>query len=411
MLLTLEAQHAAQLAVGSISAAACFAVILTYLLFPVMRRQRYIELVFYVALNDMIASIGMALGPTSNGSFECWYQGISTTFNFLSVIFWSCAIAWQLYAVVVLQGTIIKRMFWWHVVCWGLPLLLSLLPLTTNTYGNTDDASTWCFVADRAGSPYWSLTFWWIFFYLFLVGGFLLSLYFLASVAWKLHYLRVVPEIMRSTVMKLALYPLVTMGCWSLNIAINIHALRRGSLVFNARWQAINQVALLLTSSQGFWNAVVFFWLNPLVRKQWRLCLEEQWIGLTYTDSDAEDAGMGVGGKGGVGVGAGGCLEKGGAEVGEEMEAGAEVGATEVGAGSFYGSMRGSTRTTIASVRHSQMILNAQLEGLPDYISPTGIGTGGTGIGMGAGIGIATGIDLPMGVVKNPVYSESAANP
>jgi hypothetical protein len=57
------------------------------------------------------------------------------------------------------------------------------------------------------------------------------------------------------------------------------------------------------------------------------------------------------------------------------------------------------------------MILNAQLEGLPDYIPPTGIGTGGTGMGMGAGMGIATGIDLPMGVVKNPVYSESDANP
>lgn len=80
---------------GIISCISCFFVIITYLLFRDLRDLRYVELVFYVTINDLLASIGISLGKTPNGSFECWFQGITTNFNYLSSIFWTTIITYQ----------------------------------------------------------------------------------------------------------------------------------------------------------------------------------------------------------------------------------------------------------------------------------------------------------------------------
>lgn len=136
--------------VGSLAAAGCFTVILTYLTFRDLRSLRYIELVFYVSLNDMIASIGLALGGSRSGSFVCTFQAIVTNMNYLSAIFWTTVIAYQLWLAVHYNHTIQQgKMFVIHLICWGLPLIVTLLPLTTNEFGNADDESTWCFIADR----------------------------------------------------------------------------------------------------------------------------------------------------------------------------------------------------------------------------------------------------------------------
>ena len=137
-----------ELAVGAASAIGCGLIVLTYLLFPNLRKLRYIELVFYVAVNDLMASIGMALGPSENGSPECWYQGMSSTGNYLSSVFWTALITYQVYEVVVNEGKVVKSLYYAHIICWGLPILLTLLPLTTNTYSNPDDENTWCFVGE-----------------------------------------------------------------------------------------------------------------------------------------------------------------------------------------------------------------------------------------------------------------------
>lgn len=136
--------------VGSLAAAGCFAVILTYLIFKDLRSLRYVELVFYVSLNDMIASVGLALGGSKNGSFVCTFQAFVTTMNYLSAIFWTTIISYQLWLAVHYSHTIQQgKMLLIHAICWGIPLLVTLLPLTTNEYGNADDESTWCFIRKK----------------------------------------------------------------------------------------------------------------------------------------------------------------------------------------------------------------------------------------------------------------------
>ena len=104
-----------EIAAGSASACGSLIIILTYLLFSNLRKLRYIELVFYVAVNDFIASIGLALGPSPNDSFACWFQGLSSTINFISSAFWTVIILYQVYLVVVQNGKVLQNMFWIHV--------------------------------------------------------------------------------------------------------------------------------------------------------------------------------------------------------------------------------------------------------------------------------------------------------
>lgn len=127
---------------GIISTIASALVCLTVVMFPELRCLRYIELVFYIAINDMMASIGMALGKTPNGSVACWYQGISTNFNYLSAILWSTVITFQVW-LIVCKKNVIKDLTYAHIVCWGIPLLATFLPLSTSTYANPDDESNW----------------------------------------------------------------------------------------------------------------------------------------------------------------------------------------------------------------------------------------------------------------------------
>jgi len=261
-----------ELGTGIASAVGCGLIILTYLFFPNLRELRYIELVFYVAINDLMASIGMALGPSENGSAECWYQGLSSTGSYLSSVFWTSFITYQVYQVVVNEGKVVKNMFYVHCFCWGVPLLLTFIPLTTSTYANPDDETTWCFVADRRGSPPWSQFFWFIVsFYAWLWVAMLWTVFMLVSIAAKLQRLEVVPDVVYGTIGKLCWYPVIITVCWSLNTVANIYTFSTGKALgeLNGTWTDVARLGIILATLQGFFNALVFFYMNPLVREHW----------------------------------------------------------------------------------------------------------------------------------------------
>ena len=112
-------------------------VCLTFYSFPELRRLRYCELVFYVSLNDLIASLGSSLGSVASGTTACNFQAVATNFNFLVSAFFTAVIAYQIYLVVVYSEVLNQeKMHQLHVLCWGVPLFVTLIPLTTSTYAN-----------------------------------------------------------------------------------------------------------------------------------------------------------------------------------------------------------------------------------------------------------------------------------
>ncbi len=158
---------------GTIAACACFSVILTYIIFKDLRSLRYVELVFYVSINDFIGSVGISLGGQYNNTPGCWFQGISTSMNylgkvvyeflifsffliaslyywfnhificvlfvilfmfilssplphFLASMFWITVISYQVW-LVVHHRTIIKNMTFIHCICWSKFVVFSVL--------------------------------------------------------------------------------------------------------------------------------------------------------------------------------------------------------------------------------------------------------------------------------------------
>lgn len=253
---------------GIISSVSSFSVCLTYAMFPELRSLRYIELVFYVSINDFIASIAISLGYSPSGSAACWFQGIATTYNFLAAILWTTIITFQVYMVVCHQN-VIKDLTYAHVICWGLPLIATLLPLSTNTYAVPDDESNWCFVADRSDSPKWGEIVWFVLsFYGWIWLAMLFNIVFVVAIVYRFYQMQDVPDRVVSTIRKLLLYPIIISFCWSMSTFTDLYSTVYDG-TFSSSFYIVDGVATILAVSQGFLFAVVFFGFNPLVRKAW----------------------------------------------------------------------------------------------------------------------------------------------
>jgi hypothetical protein len=254
---------------GIISSIASFSVCLTIAFFPHLRCLRYIELVFYVSINDLIASIGISLGKTSDGSAACWFQGLSTNFNYLSAIMWSTVITYQVW-LIVCKKDVIKDLTRAHILCWGLPLIVTLLPLTTSIYGNDDADAGWCFIADRKGSPSWSLLFWFILsYYVWVWIAMLFNVFFVCAILYKLYRMKEIPQRVNTTIRKLLLYPIIISLCWAPTTVWDMYT-QVNDVDYSTGWTYYDGIATICAISQGFLFTCVFFGFNTTVRTAWR---------------------------------------------------------------------------------------------------------------------------------------------
>eukprot|EP01038_Epipyxis_sp_PR26KG_P015427 gene15427-20811_t len=250
------------------------AVMATFIVFSDLRKLRYVQLVFFASLNDLIAAIGIAQGSTRDNSPSCWFQGIATNFNFLSSIFWTTIISYQMW-LVVRYGRIItdKDMILIHLLCWGLPLLVALLPLTTNTYGNPYGDSEWCFISNNSDSPPYGQLLWAILsFYGWLWLAIIISIFLLIKVAIQLRMMAIIPKIISNSMSKLVFYPIISTICWTCATVTGIYFISTGD---QHQGQAINvlsnEFAIILAVLQGFIFSITFFIMNPPIRLRWKI--------------------------------------------------------------------------------------------------------------------------------------------
>ncbi len=103
-----------------------------------------------------------------------------------------------------------------HCICWGVPLLVTLLLLTTNTYGKTNNNAPWCFIGNRSGSPSWGILVWALcsfFVWLWLI--LIVNLCLIISIVTRLRSIDNANQITNWQVVKLCLYPIVAIICWT----------------------------------------------------------------------------------------------------------------------------------------------------------------------------------------------------
>lgn len=254
--------------ISSLSAVSSFSIVLIYLRFPQLRKKSYFTLQFYVALSNVLTSIGSALGVVETGSPACWTQGIMTNVFTLSSIHWTTVMTFSLYSIVHYEKQI-DVSYWVHLYCWVPPILATLLPLINSTYGNVGN---WCWVVDTGKSPPWAAMFWfWFSFYGWVWGSMFAMIFLLA-------------EIKYFSLQKTASSTSVARGKAQQHLNKIIHTLNFFPLVIFISWapacvsdtmltmfgvysNAMGTAGLLFASAQGLLTAILFWARNGEVKK------------------------------------------------------------------------------------------------------------------------------------------------
>jgi len=169
----------------------------------------------------------------------------------------------------------------YHAFCWGVPLILTVLPLLSDSYGDTGG---WCWIKnDTAGDSTWRF----IQFYIWLWAGIVYTAVVFRFIYVKIRSLQAVNgDDSGSTASRLKLYPVVLVFCHTAgSISALYEAFSGGDLIF---W--LNMLQVITAASLGFCNAFVYG-LTPEVARQ--VCasgpLSKLWKGRFTQPRPSED--------------------------------------------------------------------------------------------------------------------------
>jgi hypothetical protein len=178
------------------------------------------QIIFLISLCDMFAAIGTVFGFTTTGTPECWVQSMFTQIFPLASAFWTLLIGVHVIFIIRSIPIHAETFVGWKMffLCFGIPVVVTLLPFSTSTYGCVDDEPCWCFVKDTKDSPDWAMTVWYVVsFYMWIWACLLLNVgllvYSFVSVKTISH--EVYKEKIQDLLVKLLGYPLVVLMCWS----------------------------------------------------------------------------------------------------------------------------------------------------------------------------------------------------
>ena len=133
----------------SLLSALCSAIVaITGTIFTDMRRRPFMQIITFMAFSDMMGSIASAFGFPSGSSLLCPIQSFGFVFFYKASWMWMVMMAYQLWNVAN-RGKLGLSKLQMHVLCWVVPLVSTLLPLSQVQFGSPlVNSSSWCFFED-----------------------------------------------------------------------------------------------------------------------------------------------------------------------------------------------------------------------------------------------------------------------
>jgi len=243
-------------------------VALSFIYFKKIRSFAF-RLVFFLALSDLVASLGRLYGKPGS-EFWCTLQSFQTNIFDLCSLFWVASVATVINQVrtdIHFDGE--KYIKYCHSIIWPLALIISILPFTTNSYG---PAGGWCWIKNRnTADKVWIIA---VFY-----GELLVVFFYIVYVYFRL-YLFLLSNVEKSDdaknlLGKVVWFPLVLFVCSFFGVFRRIFEICGGTSPF---WMAL--LHILLYSLLGFGNAVVYGIINSELRNQLQKtifsCVNEQ---------------------------------------------------------------------------------------------------------------------------------------
>ncbi|KAK7154208.1 hypothetical protein R3I94_007538 [Phoxinus phoxinus] len=132
-------------ATGTFSLVACF-----FMLFVIWLLRRYNSLAQKMVVSLTVAaffdSVAYVMGESHPEGSLCNFQAWWLTYFDWTALMWVCLITLNLYLNLVREIRTEHYEIPYHVVAWGVPLLMSTLPLMAGYYG---PAGAWCWITDN----------------------------------------------------------------------------------------------------------------------------------------------------------------------------------------------------------------------------------------------------------------------
>lgn len=155
-----------------------------------------------------------------------------------------------------------------HFICWSIPFVSTLLPLSTNSFNRDDDSQIgWCFLSgNQVDADYWVV----FSFYLIMFGCLMIMSYFIISIYIKYRQLGMgsnYPEV-QNVVDAMKMYPILMIINWGPNLIFSI------LLNFGVIPQGRGQIHLfdainILATQNGTFTMILFFVKSKEARFRW----------------------------------------------------------------------------------------------------------------------------------------------
>merc|ERR1719320_697582 len=239
---------------SSLSFGGSLTVFLSFIYFSNIRSFAF-RLIFYIAVSDMLASLGRLYGNPGSDEW-CQLQSFQTNMFDLCSFFWVSSVATVINNVRISTTFDGKRYLQWcHMIIWPSALIISVLPFTTDSYG---PSGGWCWVRnDDFADKVWRIAA----FYgkLVLVFGYLVYVYLRL-------YLFLVSDMSpsrdaKSLLAKVVYFPLVLFVSYAVGVFRRVFEICGGDTPY-----AIAVLHIPLSALLGFGNAVVYGVINSELR-------------------------------------------------------------------------------------------------------------------------------------------------
>ena len=251
------------IAFASLSAACSASIVLTGLVFPSMMlspMHPFSNMLFMIALCDMICSVGFSLGFPLDGSTLCTTQAFLAWFFTPASWLWSSAFVYQMYCIIV-HKKLHLSVTHLHTIIWTLCCLITFLPLIQVQYGQDDvyNGDIFCFA--KCNGSEMDCYLWEIGLYqATLQISIIMMIAYLCKILCYLHN-AMEDSVGRERVLfqSLCWYPIGLIVCWTFNIVIIWIIV--SALQLNA--------ALIMSTQYGTICCIIFFSSSSLVRQRW----------------------------------------------------------------------------------------------------------------------------------------------
>jgi len=201
-------------------------------------------------------------------SFVCPIEAVTTNIFALSGIFWVVQISvFLLKSVKCMPYKLNCKV---SLICYGLPTLLTALPLINVSYGPTGGIEH-CWIVSKSTSPAWAAMFWcWISFYLWSFLSLIFICYQCALVFFNLQKLPIqTAETFSNLLKKFAGYP-------ALILFLGVQSALLDSLKYTGLAisnEGLESFGAALVCLQGFFAGIIF-WSRASKLLWWKVCIQ-----------------------------------------------------------------------------------------------------------------------------------------